>query len=182
MSKKILVLTGSPRRGGNSDLLAEAFIRGAEASGHKITRFECGHKNIKPCLACDACYSKKGACIWGDDFNELAPLLECSDTIVLITPLYWFTFPAQIKSALDKMYALLIGGRKSSIQESMLLVCGECENSSDFEGITDTYQKIALYQQWKDSGILVAPGVLNKGDILKTKFLEKAEQMGRIIQ
>lgn len=182
MSKKILVLTGSSRKGGNSDLLADAFMKGAKAAGHEITKFECGHKNIKPCIACNACYSKEGACTFGDDFNELAPLLEQSDMIVLATPMYWFTFPAQLKAGLDKMYALLIGGRQSSIQESMLLACGECEDQSDYEGLIKTYQKIASYQKWKDEGILVASGVLDKGDILKTDFLEKAEQMGLIIK
>lgn len=182
MSKKILVLTGSPRRKGNSDMLADAFIRGAEAAGHEVTKFESCHKNIKPCLACDSCYSKEGACVFNDGFNELAPLLEYSDMIVIATPMYWFTFPAQIKAGLDKMYALLVGGHQSSIRESMLLVCGECEEQTDYDGILKTYQKIALYQKWKDKGILVVPGVLNKGDILKTGFLEKAEQMGRTIK
>ncbi|MEN6461430.1 MAG: flavodoxin family protein [Syntrophomonas sp.] len=182
MSKKILVLTGSPRKGGNSDLLADAFIKSAEASGHKVTKFECGHKNIKPCTACNACYSKESACVFGDDFNELAPLLEHSDMIVLATPMYWFTFPAQLKAGLDKMYALLVGGRQSSIQESMLLVCGECGEESDFDGLIKTYQAIAFYEKWKDAGVLVAPAVLEKGDILKTDFLEKAEHMGRAIK
>lgn len=182
MSKKILILTGSPRKGGNSDLLADAFIKGAKAAGHKITKFECGHKNIRPCITCNACYSKEGACAFGDDFNELAPLLEHSDMIVLATPIYWFTFPAQLKAGLDKMYALLIGSRQSSIQESMLLVCGEGEEQSDFEGLIKTYQMIARYQKWRDAGVLVAPGVLEKGDIVKTDFLKEAEQMGRSIR
>lgn len=182
MSKKILVLTGSPRKSGNSDLLADAFIKGAEAAGHEITKFECGHKNIKPCIACNACYSEEGACVFGDDFNELAPLLEHSDMIVLVTPMYWFTFPAQLKAGIDKIYALLVGSRQSSIQESMLLACGECGEQADFEGLIKTYQRIAYYEKWKDSGILVVPNVLEKEDILKTDFLRKAEQMGRSIK
>ncbi len=179
MSKKILVLTGSPRKGGNSDLLADAFIKGAESAGHKIAKFDCGHKNIKPC---NACYSIDGACILGDDFNELASLLEHSDMIVLVTPMYWFTFSAQLKAGLDKMYALLIGGRQSSIRESMLLVCGECGEESDFEGLVKTYQRIALYQKWNNAGVLVVTAVSEKGDILKTDFLEKAKQMGQEIK
>ncbi len=182
MRKKILILTGSPRQNGNSDLLAEAFIEGAKECGHEITKFECGHKNIKPCVACDKCYSKKGACVFDDDFNELAPLLEHSDMIVLATPMYWFTVSAQLKAGLDKMYALLIGEHQSSIQESMLLACGECENQSDFDGLVSTYRKIALYQNWKDKGTLIVPSVFKKGDILKTDFLEKAKQMGQRIK
>lgn len=103
-------------------------------------------------------------------FNELAPLLECSEMVVLVTPLYWFTFPSQLKAGLDKMYALLIGGRQSLIKEGMMLACGECDELADFNGLVSTYRKIALYQKWKDRGILIAPAVFEKGDILNTVF------------
>lgn len=181
MGKKILVMTGSPRKGGNSDMLADAFIKGAGSAGHETTKFECAHKNMKPCVACDACYSKSGACVFNDDFNELAPLLEQSDMVVFATPLYWFTFSAQLKAGVDKMYALLTGGRESTVRESMLLACGESEDRSDFEGLIKSYQSIARYLNWEDKGILTVPAVSKKGDILKTDFLEEAERMGREI-
>lgn len=182
MGRKILVLTGSPRKGGNSDLLAEAFIKGAMAKGHETTKFECGYKSIKPCIACNACYTRTGACVFGDDFNQLAPLLELSDMIVFATPLYWYTFSAQLKAGLDKLYALFIGGRQSLIQDSMLLACGETKEESDYEGLIKTYQIIAKFNKWNDAGILVAPAVSDIGDIIKTDFLKKAEQMGQAIK
>ena len=176
---KILVMTASPRKGGNSDLLADAYIKGAEAAGNEVTKFECGRKTIKPCVACNSCYSQEGACVFRDDFNELAPLLEHSDMIVFATPLYWFSFPAQIKAGIDKMHALLAGGRTCAIRKSLLIVCGECEDPSDFEGLIHTYRSIAHFLNWEDAGVLTVPAVSEKGDVLKTGFLETAERMGR---
>jgi len=90
MSRNILVLTGSPRKGGNSDLLADAFIKGAKAAGNRVDKYETGLKRIVGCKACDRCYSQGEACVFGDDFNALAPLLENKrypppgDTYVLV--------------------------------------------------------------------------------------------------
>jgi Multimeric flavodoxin WrbA len=181
MKKNILVLTGSPRIGGNSDLLADAFIKGATKAGHEVVKCEAGKKNIMGCKACDTCYSKGKPCSFDDDFNSIAPLMEKADGIVFITPLYWFTFSAQMKAVIDKMYSFIIGTKELKIKESMLLVCGETDNESEFDAIIRTYKLIAHYQKWIDRGYLVVPGVLNKGDILSTNYLPLAEEMGHTI-
>lgn len=179
--KNILVLTGSPRKNGNSDLLADAFIKGAEEAGHTVQKFQAGKKKIQGCIACMKCYSKGGACIFNDDFNELAPLLENSETLVLSTPLYWFSFPAQIKAAFDKLYALLVGKHTPQIRESMMLVCAETSDMVDFEGIVRSFELINDYMKWENRGTLLVPHVNNTGDILKTDALAKAEALGRNI-
>jgi multimeric flavodoxin WrbA len=107
VGKSILVFNGSPRDGGNSDLLADAFIKGATKAGHEVVKCEVGKKNIIGCKACDACYSKGKPCSFDDDFNGIAPFMGKADAIIFITPLYWFTFPARLKAAIDKMYSLL---------------------------------------------------------------------------
>ncbi|QAT49584.1 flavodoxin family protein [Caproiciproducens sp. NJN-50] len=178
MSKKILVLTGSPRKEGNSDLMADAFIKGAQAAGNTVKKYETGLKKINGCKACNRCYSKGAACVFGDDFNTLAPLMEQSDMLVLATPMYWFTFPAQLKAALDKMYALLIGGRQSNIKESILLACAETPEKADFDGLVRTYELITSYQKWTDLAHLLIPAVVEKGDILHTDALKRAEELG----
>ncbi|HAH62573.1 MAG TPA: flavodoxin family protein [Treponema sp.] len=180
MDKKILVLTGSPRKGGNSDLLADAFIKGAQLAGHTVIKYETRLKKINGCRVCNKCYSKGAACVFEDDFNTLAPFIEQSDMLVLATPMYWFTFPAQLKAALDKMYALLIGGRQSNIKECVLLACAETENETDFDGLVKTYELIASYQKWTDRAHLLIPSVSEKGDILHTDALKRAEELGRI--
>ena len=181
MQKSILVLTGSPRVGGNSDLLAKAFIKGATEAGHEVVQCEAGKKNIMGCKACDTCYSKGKPCSFDDDFNHIAPLMEKADAIVFVTPLYWCTFPAQLKAAIDKMYSFIIGGKQLKIKESMLLVCGEEKDEIVYSGIISTYEQIACYQKWTDKGHLIVPGVLNKGDVLSTNYLAVAEQLGHDI-
>ena len=179
MRKKILVLTGSPRENGNSEMLADAFIKGAEEAGHITTKFNAGRKKIKGCTVCNACYSKGTACVNPDDFNELAPIFEDADVIAIVTPLYWFTYPAQLKAAIDKIYAFLVGGRMVAVKESILIVCGDSEDAEMFDGIIKAYQITAGYLNWKNRGVLIVPAVSEKGDILKTNQLQKAEKMGR---
>lgn len=178
MGKNILVLTGSPRNGGNSDLLADAFIKGAEAAGHEVVKFKTAVKRIKGCVACDKCFSKGAACIYQDDFNELAMLLANADTLVLATPLYWYTFPAQLKAAIDKIYAFIVGNEPLKITECLLLTCGEITEESAFDGIVKSYELIAEDRGWIDRGHLIVKGVGPKGAIKNTSALKEAEKLG----
>ena len=120
MSKNILILTGSPRPNGNSFILADAFAKGAEAAGHTVRRFDTAPAEIDGCRACNQCFKHGNACVFDDDFNILAPRLEEADVLVLATPLYWFSFPSQLKAALDKLYSLRVGKRSLNIRECVL--------------------------------------------------------------
>ena len=71
---KIVVLTGSPRRNGNTNHLAGQFIKGAEEAGHEVYRFDCAQRKVSPCIACNRC-GMNGQCIFSDDFEELRPHL-----------------------------------------------------------------------------------------------------------
>lgn len=179
--KNILVLTGSPRKGGNSMMMAEAFAHGAGQAGHQVTFFNTADTNIEGCTACDTCWSKGKPCSFDDGFDELYPLMEAADAIVYSAPLYWFTFPAPMKAAIDKMYAY--AGNRSprplSIKESVLMACGGDAQPDIFDGIKATYRHIAGYMNWNDRGILAVPGVHRRGDIKSTDALEKAEELGR---
>ena len=93
MAKNILVLTGSPRKGGNTDKLADAFTAGARQAGHLVTRYATADKDIKGCSDCKACQANAGVCVISDDFSTLAPLVEQADLVAFVTPLYWFSFP-----------------------------------------------------------------------------------------
>jgi len=180
MGKNILVLTGSARRGGNSDLMADAFIKGATAAGNKVTKYEAALKELKGCIYCDTCYSlgDDKACSHDDVFNELAPYLQTADVIIFVTPLFWYTFPAQIKAAIDKIYSLMVGNKPSNIKESMLLVCGTGKDMFKYEGIIKSYELIVRDRKWKDRGHYAAPDVTNVGDIANTDHLVKIEELG----
>jgi multimeric flavodoxin WrbA len=178
MKKKILVLTGSPRNGGNSDLMADAFIRGAQANGHDVVKVKTDEKIVRGCKACRACYSKGAACVFDDDFNEIAPLLENSDVVAVATPVYWYTFPAQLKVVIDKMVALYNGGKSLSEKECVLMACAEENNPEAFEGLTRSWDLIRRLLKWTEKGRLIVPGVNDVGDIKKTDALDKAETLG----
>ena len=181
MKKKILVLTGSPRNGGNSDLLADAFIKGASDAGHEVVKVKTDQKSIKGCKACNACYSKGAACVFNDDFNEVAPLLESSDVIVMATPVYWYTFPTQLKAVIDKIYAPFGGKRPIKGKECIFMACAEENDEVVFEGIEKSWDMIIGLLEWKDRGRLFVPGVNNVGDIKNTDALGRAEKLGASI-
>lgn len=181
--KNILVLTGSPRRGGNSDLLADAFIKGALAKGHSVNKFETAFKHIQGCRACKACWSTETACIYTDGFTELEPLLEEAEVLVFATPLYWFGMSAQLKATIDRFYAYMRDNckRPLKISESVLLTCGGDKEPEIFDGIIATYRSMANYLKWTDRGIIAVTNMDEIGDIKRTNTLKQTEKLGEAI-
>ena len=176
--KNIVIITGSSRIGGNSELMAKAFVEGAQQAGHKVYLFETVNKKLSCCIACNNCFSKGQACSIPDDFNELAQILEKTDTIVFCTPLYWATFSAKIKMVIDKLCSFFVAEKELKIKEAVLMVCGETEENKDFDGIIKTFEIMINYTKWKNAGILIVPKVNKIGDIQKTDGLIKAKEMG----
>ena len=111
MSKKILVITGSPRKNGNSFAMTDAFIKAAEAKGHTVTRFDAAFKTIGGCHGCETCFSTGKACTFDDDFNTIAPAILEADAIVFTMPVYWYSIPSQIKGVIDRIFSLVVGGK-----------------------------------------------------------------------
>ena len=87
---KILVLTSSARVKGNSDLLADEFIRGAQESGHEVEKTGLSRKNIKGCLGCNACQRNTGVCVQKDDAIEIIRKMVDADVVVFATPVYFY--------------------------------------------------------------------------------------------
>ena len=101
--------------------------------------------------------------------------------VVFVTPLYWFSFPTQLKAAIDKLYSFLIGKKTLKIQECALLVCGGDPNESSYEGVVTSYKLIAKFLGWKNSGVIIVPGLHDKNDVLNTNGLQRAETFGKNI-
>ncbi len=178
---KILVLTGSPRKGANSDKLAESFAEGAKEAGNEVRIFSAGRKKIFGCKACKKCFSKVGkACVFDDDFNELAPILAEAEAIVFASPLYYYNMTSQIKAAIDKFYSFYVGGKELKIKKAYLLLCGETDVEADFEPTIATFKAIQSFMGWENAGVLIAPSVTEKGDIEKfPATLAKAKALGQ---
>ena len=104
---EILVLNGSPRPNGNTSAMIEAFVDGTQQSGHKVSIVNVCQKKIAGCLACEYCHTKgNGVCIQKDDMQEVYPLLEKAEMIVLASPIYYFSFTGQLQCAINRIYAL----------------------------------------------------------------------------
>ena len=121
MSKKITVITGSPRKNGNSFAMTDAFIKAAEAKGHSVERFDAAMMKIGGCHACETCYQTGKACSFDDDFNIIAPAILEADVLVFTMPVYWYSIPAQIKGVIDRIYSMVAGGKEIAGKECGLL-------------------------------------------------------------
>ena len=177
MSKKIVVITGSPRKDGNSFAMTDAFIRAAEEKGHSVTRFDAAQKNVGVCHACETCYKTGKACSFDDDFNEIAPALLEADVVVFSMPVYWYSIPAQIKAVIDKMYSFCVAGKDIAGKECMLIACCEEDDQSVLDGVRIPIERTAALVKWHMAGEVLVPGVLNVGDIEKTDGCRQASAL-----
>ena len=181
MSKKIVVITGSPRKNGNSLAMTKAFIEAAEAKGHTVTRFDAAMKTVGGCRACETCYSTGKACTFDDDFNTIVPAILDADTIVFTMPVYWYSIPAQIKGVIDRIFSLVVGGKDIAGKECALITCCEEDDMTVMDGVRIPIERMAALNKWKMVGEVLIPGVLNAGDIDKTDGCKKAAELADAI-
>ena len=107
MSKKIIIIKGSPRKSGNSAALAEQVAAGAQAAGAEVESIYLHGLDIQPCDACEACQGAADLdCIIDDDMQTLYPKIRQADAIVYASPIYWFNLSAQMKLFIDRCYSL----------------------------------------------------------------------------
>lgn len=181
MSKKIVVITGSPRKNGNSFAMTEAFIKAAEAKGHIVTRFDAAMKKLGGCRACETCFTTGKACTFDDDFNTIAPAILEADAVVFTTPVYWYSIPAQIKCVIDRIFSFVVGGKDIAGKECALIACCEEDDMSVMDGVRIPIERSAALLKWKMVGEVLVPGVLNTGDIEKTNGCKQAAALAEKI-
>ena len=174
MSKKIVVITGSPRKKGNSFAMTEAFTQAVEAKGHTVARFDAALKNVGGCRACETCFKTGKACSFDDDFNTIAPAILEADAVVFSMPVYWYSIPAQIKGVIDRLFSFVVGGKDIAGKECAVIACCEEDDMSVFDGVRVPIERSAALMKWKMVGEVLVPGVLNAGDIAKTDGCKQA--------
>lgn len=174
---KIVVLTGSPRKNGNSAYLAEQFIKGAEEQGHEVFRFDCAFKQVRPCRACNRC-GMNGTCILNDDFLELRPKLIDADMVVFATPMYYFSISAQMKRVIDRFYA--INGQIKGVSKKAAFLMTYADTSrKEAEPMLVHYRTLMDYLGWTSVGEVVASGVWTAGSVRNTDYPRQAYQLGK---
>ena len=178
MRKKVLILSGSPRKCGNSDTLCNEFMRGAVESGHIVEKIRVAEKQINYCCGCYAC-KKNGVCIIKDDMQEILQKLIDSDVIVLASPVYFYSVSAQLKTLIDRTVS-----RWTEIKQKEFYYIMTSEEDSE----TVMNGTLACMRGFFDCcegsterGIIEAKGVFNKGDVQGTKYMNDAYMMGKSI-
>ena len=180
MSKKILVLKGSPRKNGNSDMMADAWIKGAETNGHQVKVIRTADCNLSGCRACNGCWNSGGNCVIKDDMTEIEKALEEANVLVVASPLYWSMVPSELKAVFDRIYQYdpQNGGKHLAIEDAVLLSCGETESEEDFDMIKKFFAGAVEFNGMKVKQVLIAPNMNHKGDITGSAYLKKAEELG----
>ena len=179
MSKNIVLLSGSPRKVGNTDKLADAFAKGAESVGKTTTLFRVADMNIGGCKACNHCMNEGNECVQKDDMTPILGALMKADALVLATPVYFFGPSAQLKLAIDRIYSLL--RKKMPIKRAALLMtCGDRLGDAG-ESIVVMYNRILKYNSWDNAGVIMASNLHGIDDIDGRDELVMAGKLGREI-
>lgn len=174
MSKKVLILSGSPRKNGNSDILCDEFMKGAIESGNEAEKIRVAEKNIGYCRACYAC--KKGACAIKDDMAEVLQKMIDANVIVLASPVYFYSIDAQLKALIDRTVARWLEVKDKEFYYIVTAADGEEEAAETtiqcFRGYADCVKGA------KEMGIIYGMGVYEKGKIKNTQAMVDAYNMG----
>lgn len=176
---KIAVVHASPRKGGNSSMLADEFIRGAIEAGNDVVRMDVGNANIGGCKACEYCISHDGECIQKDDMQKFYPDLREADILVYATPMYFYNFPAQMRAFEDRTFCQI--GKPFNIKQTALLLCFEDADITTADPAIGTFRQCSSYCKREVIGEVVVNSVYEKGAIEGNPGLEKAYELGRSI-
>ena len=175
---RVVILMGSPRKGGNTDLLAQSFADGA--SKHNIVDIvSVTDYKVDPCIGCNACAKSEGnRCFQKDDMDKVYELLKKADVLVLASPVYFCGISAQLKAIVDRMHTPM---RNEFSIKKVALLLGEGGNSS-FEPILLQYQDILNHFHLEDMGRVLVTGAREKGEIKGKEALKEAYELGLSIQ
>jgi len=148
-ARKVLVLLGSPRRKGNSAVLAQHLRQGAEEAGGRVETLYLQGMGIEPCTGCGECHTGNiSGCVIDDSMQDIYDKLKGSDAIVFASPIYWFSVSAQLKTVIDRIYAI-VGEEKEILKGKQIGILLTYADSDPFvSGAINTlrmFQDIADY-------------------------------------
>ncbi len=177
MGKKVLIISTSLRKNGNSDMLARSFANGAEAAGNDVEIVSLADKQIAFCRGCFAC-QKTGKCIINDDAVQITEKIAEAEVVVWATPIYYYEMTGQMKTMIDRANALFVKDYKFR-DIYMLSAAAEEDSSACERAITGLKGWIACFPESRFAGSVFAGGVTDKGDISGHKALDEAYDLGR---
>ncbi|MBQ6182630.1 MAG: flavodoxin family protein [Clostridia bacterium] len=180
MSKKVLILSGSPRKGGNSDLLCDEFMRGALDAGNEVEKIRIAEKKIGYCSACYYCQKSGGVCAKKDDMAEVLQKMIDADVIVLSSPVYFYSIDAQLKTVIDRTVA-----RWTEVKDKefyYIVTCADDERESQ-ERTLECFRGYAeCVEGAKEMGLIYGIGVYTPGEIKDTPAFKEAYELGLTVR
>ena len=178
--KKVLVISASPRKGGNSDLLCDEFVRGATEAGHEVEKIRLAEKNVGFCKGCYACQKLK-KCFQNDDANELVEKMLSADVIVLATPVYFYSMDAQLKALIDRSVSRWDDFGRFKGTEFWLVITAADEShemmSATLEGLRG-FMRDCMEGSF-ERGVIYGTGAYEKGAIRSLPVFKEAYEAGK---
>ena len=178
MSKKIIILNGSPRQNGNTAALIAAFTKGAEESGNSVTSFFLDGMKINGCKGCyGGGKNPDSPCVQKDDMELIYPVYKDADVVVMASPLYYWNLSGQLRTAFDRLFAVAEGntGHKNPKKGCILLMAA---GGNGFDEVELYFNKLMEHVSWDNLGAVLAGGVHGIGDIADKPELEQAYRLG----
>ncbi len=161
MGKKVLIISSTPRKEGNSQILCEAFKRGAEEAGHNVELIALSETKINYCVACYGC-QETDKCVQRDSMNEILDKVEAADVLVFGTPIYFYDVCGQLKVFIDRLLP-----RYEKIQNKEMYLIATCADKrrdalngtiNTIDGFLDCVSNVEM------KGIVYGTGLHNSGE------------------
>ena len=162
----IVVLSGSPRKGANTDTMVEAFAETAREGSHAVEIVRVASKKIAGCLGCQYCAAHEGTCVQKDDM---------ADMVVFASPIYWFDITAQEKAVIDRLYAF--GATGFPFTKTALLL--DSHSDGVYDAAITAYKVACAYCKWEDQGIVTISGMEERDSMASSPKLEEVRELAR---
>lgn len=173
---KIVILIGSMRKGGNTQLLAQAFADGAEKR-NDVEIISVADYKVNPCIGCNSCFTRENnRCFQEDDMVQIYDKLKTADSVVIASPVYFYGISAQLKAIIDRLHTPM--RNEFPIKKLGLLLVGAATLPNLFDAIKVQYQLVLDFFHLEDIGMVLVRGVKEKGDIVGNASLKEAYDLG----
>lgn len=171
----IVVLSGSPRKGANTDTMVEAFAETAREGGNTVEVVRVTSKKIAGCLGCQYRFAHGGVCVQKDDMANVIESLKDADMVVFASPIYWFDITAQEKAAIDRLYAF--GATGFPFTKTALLL--DSHSQGVYDAAIAMYKSTCAYCKWADQGIVTISGMTERDSMASSSKLEEVRELAR---
>jgi multimeric flavodoxin WrbA len=178
MSKRVLIISSSPRKKGNSNELCDQFMEGAVAAQHQVEKVAIAEKKINYCTGCYACRGN-GKCAQKDDMAQILDSMLAADVIVMATPVYFYTMCAQMKTVIDRTVARYT---EISNKEFYFILTAADRSKKALDRTVEAFRGFtSCLRGAKERGIVYGTGAWEKGDIKSSPAMKQAYEMGKAI-